>query len=167
MIPSLLTEPSQITYTIECNNAYIIQDKEHGESITIASLTTNRYLDRIIQILRGNNDIDALRLIKMNSINNITTLWNIVFYRTGEFISKDELEKIIASYASNYINDYGDLVDGINGESIYVLPINYIMKSMGYNGLIGDDSSTNGWGRGCVCYDYDQAIVIQGSTARY
>jgi hypothetical protein len=166
MIPPLLTDSTQITYTIECPNAYIIQDKEHGDSLTLASLNTNRYLDRIIQVLNGNQDMNALTLIQMNSITNLTTLWNIVLYRTGEFITKDWLEQILANYATNYVNN-NDLIDSVNGDAIHILPINDIMKALGHDGIIGDDSSTNGWGRGCVSYNYDQAVILQGGVARY
>lgn len=166
IIPSLLTDQSQITYRIECPNAYIIQDKEHGESITVASLHTNRYLDRIIPALRADNNLDALSLIKMNSIQNLTTLWNIVLYRTNQFITQEWLEQVLANYAIRYISDQS-LVDSVNGDIIQELPINIVMRELGYDGLIGDDPYTNGWGRGCVSYNYDQAVIIQGGVARY
>lgn len=166
IIPSLLTDPSQITYNIVCPNAYIIQDKEHGESVTVASLHTNRYLDRIIPVLRANNTLDALSLIKSNSIQNLVTLWNIALYRTEEYITEMWLEQILADYVLRYIND-NSLVDNINGNTIEQLPINDIMTKLGHDGIIGDDPYTNGWDRGCVSYNYDQAVLIQGGVARY
>lgn len=166
MIPSLLTDQSQITYRIECPNPYIIQDKEHGESITVASLHTNRYLDRIIPALRADNSLDTLSLLQMNSIQNLTTLWNIVFYRTEQYITQEWLEQVLANYIIRYISNH-TLVDSINGDSIQELPINDIMRQLGYDGIIGDDPYTNGWGRGCVSYNYEQAVVVQGGVARY
>lgn len=166
IIPSLLTNNTQITYKINCENPYLIQDKEHGESITVASLHTNRYLDRIIPFLQGDNSINPLSLIRMNSIQNITTLWNIVFYRTNQFITQDWLEHILVNYINRYIKD-SNLVDGINGNIIQELPINDIMKGLGYDGIIGDDPYTNSWDRGCVSYNYNEAVLLQGDIARY
>ena len=166
IIPSLLTDQNQITYRIACPNAYIIQDKEHGESITVASINTNRYLDRIIPALSADNSLDALSLIQMNSIQNLTTLWNIVFYRTEQFITQEWLERVLTSYVIRYISDHS-LVDSINGDSIQELPINDIMLGLGYEGILADDVYNNGWNRGCVSYNYSQANIIQGDTARY
>ena len=166
IIPSLLTDQSQISYRIQCPNAYIIQDKEHGESITVASLHTNRYLDRIIPALRSDNSLNPLSLLQMNSIQNLTTLWNIVFYRTEQYITQEWLEKVLTNYIVRYISDH-NLVDSINGDSIQELPINDVMKELGYDGIIGDDPYTNGWGRGCVTYNYDQAVIVRGGIASY
>ena len=171
-IPNLRTDPSQVVNKIDCPNAYPIQDKEHGDSITVASLHTNRYLDRIIQALRFNgphenlNIDNALELIRMNSITNLVTLWNIVFYRTQDILTQDWLEQTLADYVVRYLQD-DSLQDTINGNSIQELPINDIMTGMGYEGLIADDSYNNGWNRGCVSYNYSQATILQGSIARY
>jgi len=166
IIPSLLTNNTQITYQIICQNPYLVQDKEHGESITVASLHTNRYLDRVIPFIQGDKSIDPLSIIRMNSIQNITTLWNIVFYRTGQFINQDWLENILVNYINRYIND-SNLIDGINGDILQELPINDILKGLGYDGIIGDDSYTNSWDRGCVSFNYKEAVFLQGGIARY
>ena len=167
MIPHLLTDENQITYLIDCPNAYIIQDKEHGESITVASLNTNRYLDRIIPALQSDDSIKPLDFIQMNTIHNLCTLWNIVLYRTNQHITQDRLELVLANYVIRYISSQPTLVDSINGNPIQELPINDIMRELGHDGIIGDDPYTNGWDRGCVSYNYDQAVIIQGSLARY
>jgi hypothetical protein len=167
-IESFLLDSNQLVYKIDCPNAYIIQDEEHGESITTASLNTNRYLDDVIQSLRGNNitDInDALVFIDNNS-HNLVTLWNIVFYRTHEIITKDTLDYILASYAIRYLTD-DYLVDSVNGEILQELPINDIMREFGYEGLLASDIYNNGWNRGCVSYNYSQASIIRGDTAKY
>lgn len=181
IIPSLLTEANQSVYLIDCQNAYPIQDKEHGESLTIASLNTNRYMDRIIQALRGlqnltldnnesPNDMNgyntALGLIRMNENKTLLRLWNIVLYRTQDQISKEWLDDILAKYAIKYLTDT-TLVDSVNGDSLQELPINDIMLALGYDGIIASDPYNNGWNRGCVSYNYSLAGVIQGETARY
>ena len=164
-LSSLVTESNQLVYPIECPDAYIVQDQEHGESITIASLHTNRYLDRIILGVSKETTIDEITsLIHMNSITNLVTLWNIVLYRTQEYISQTWLEDVLASYVFKYIQD-ASLVDSINGEIIQELPINDIMSNLGYDGLLADDAYNNGWNRGCVSYRYGS--IIQGSNARY
>jgi len=168
-IPTLLTEPNQSVYLIEIPNAYIIQDKEHGESITIASLNTNRYMDRIIQLLResDNPTFEAAKLfIHINEHPSLLILWNIVFYRTQEMIDQDWLENILAQYAVNYLKN-NNLLDSLNGNFINELPINNIMRELGYDGLLASDPYNNGWDRGCVSYNYSQASIIQGETARY
>jgi len=168
-IPSLLTDPSQSVYIIDVPNAYIVQDKEHGESITIASLNTNRYLDRIIESLRGdpviNLDIIHER-IRINESPNLFTLWNIVLYRTEDIITKEQLEEIMSQYVLKYLTD-ASLTDSINEEFLQELPINDIMQMLGYDGILASDVYNNGWDRGCVSYNYAQANIIQGETARY
>lgn len=159
----------QLIYEIDCPNAYIVQDKEHGDSITVASLHINRYLDRIIQVFRSDNNLtitDISSVIRMNSIQNLVTLWNIVLYRTQDSISQEWLEGLLANYVLKYLRD-NTLVDSVNGNAIQELPINDIMQSLGYEGLLADDLSNNGWDRGCVSYNYSQAVILRGDMARY
>lgn len=168
-IDSLITQSGQLVYKIDSSYSYIIQDKEHGESITIASLNTNRYMDRIIQSLRGDRFVtfeSALNRIQTNESSTIFTLWNIVFYRTNDTITKLWLDYILADYAFRYIND-DSLVDTINNNIIQELPINDIMKHLGYEGLLASDPYNNGWDRGCISYNYLDAAIIQGETAKY
>ncbi|CAH6419423.1 Hypothetical protein HVR_LOCUS619 [uncultured virus] len=168
-ISNLLTDPNQSAYRIDCPNAYIVQDKEHGESITVASLHTNRYLDKIIQIVRASSEptLDGVEfLIRANSIENLVVLWNIVLYRTEEIITQEWLENILAQYVLKYLTD-DTLIDSVNGNVIQELPINDILGALGYEGILGDDTYINGWGRGCVSYNYSQAQIITGDTALY
>lgn len=186
-LSSLLVEPNQSLYLIPCPNAYPIQDKEHGESLTIASINTNRYLDNIIQSLRENLSLNfetALVRIQINESPNLLTLWNIVLHRTRDMITQETLNNLFAQYVVDYLEELEvensktsmKLIDSINGEVIYELPINYIMKALGYNGIIASDIYNNGWNRGCVNYDYLQLLkyntsspigIIRGETARY
>lgn len=156
-------------YLIDCFDSYIIQDKEHGESITWASLETNRYLDRILRYLESNQitGLEEIRYIfSINESPDLITLWKIVFYRTGDSIRKSQLENILVNYVYKYLND-NTLLDTLTNQVIQELPINHIMLELGYGGLISTDAFNNGWDRGCVCYDYSQATVIEGDTALY
>lgn len=168
-IPSLVVSPKQTVYLIDCPNAYIIQDKEHGLSISFASSHTNQYMDRIIIALQGVAEVDyeiALAQIRATESSNIITLWNIALYRTQDTITQDWLEDILAQYAVGYLSSY-DFVDTVNDDALQELPINDIMRCLGYTGLLAADLYSNGWDRGCVSYYYDQVSIIQGSTARY
>ncbi len=163
------TNPNQQVFTISCPYAYPIQDKEHGDSITIASLQTNRYLDSIIRALKDGDFISyeiAHKFIKDNREDKLYTLWNIVFYRTNDFISRDKLDEILANYVVKYLTDRS-LIDSLNGQPLQELPINDIMLSMGYDGIIAQDTYNNGWDRGCINYQYSQAAILQGETALY
>jgi hypothetical protein len=162
-----LVGSSDDVYEITLNNPYIISDREHGESITVASLHTNRYLDRILSSLNENTTLDKIRLIiEINSHPNLSILWNIVFYRNGNKITQTWLEKILAKYCHDYITN-NTLIDSITGDKIFVLPINYIMDELGYDGLLASDAYNNGWDRGCISYNYSKVNILQGSVAKY
>ena len=170
-VSTLRSDSNQEIYKIELSNPYLIQDKEHGESLTIASLNTNAYLDRMLEPLRNEFVDDSffdtvLTQIKLNNNPALFTLWNIVFYRTRDFLSQDVLDSLLAEYLVEYlISD--NFVDTISGEPVYELPINLILRSLGYDGVIASDPYNNGWDRGCVSYDYDLAGIIEGEKARY
>lgn len=153
-----LTINNKLVYEIDVSQGYDVQDKEHGESITIASLLTNRYLDKIIlDVKSSNNNVDIENFIVNDNIENLVILWNIVFYRTREYISYDTLKTILSDYLVEYFSKENNLKDKRNNEPLIALPINYIMKNMGYNGLIADDQYNNGWDRGCVSFNYDNS----------
>jgi len=146
-------------YEINMLKAYDIQDKEHGESITTASLLTNRFLDRV---LFSNSSIDT-KLLNEN-IENLVILWNIVFYRSKQYISYNKLQNILSNYLNEYLTNH-ELTDRRNDKSLIAFPINYIMKEMGYTGLIADDLYNNGWDRGCVSYIFEETdIIIEGKA---
>src|SRR5437868_2419451 len=107
-------------YELDCQHCYLVQDKEHGESITTASLITNRYLDNTILTTRGRTNFDfieSLSQIQSVDIGNLVTLWNIVFYRSGDYISQVTLENILADYLVLYLG-YNDLFDSQSNEPI-------------------------------------------------
>lgn len=168
-VDALRNAPDQEVYEIDCSSAYPLQDKEHGESLTVASLNTNRYLDRILESLREAEEINfatVLGQIKLNESPTLFTLWNIVLYRTFDSLSRDELNEILAQYVVDYLTG-SSLRDTVNGEPLQELPINRILQRLGYDGVIASDPYNNGWNRGCVSYNYSQAQVIQGEFARY
>jgi len=154
-------------YEIDVPEAYDIQDKEHGESITIASILTNRYLDTIISRFDNSSDInDVVEILKNDNIQNLVILWNIVFYRTKRYISYEKLEEILINYLQEYFTNH-ELIDKRSNVSIIALPINYIMKEMGYTGLIADDLYNNGWDRGCVSYLFEKSDPLLQGKALY
>lgn len=168
-IERMKSSPEQTVYEIECPDAYILQDKEHGDSITVASLHTNRYLEEIIQFARFNLNKsyeDILQFIRSEPIDHLVTLWNIVFYRTMEHINKNILESILAEYVVKYFTD-DSIIDSINGDILQEQPINFIMRELGHDSIIANDVYNNGWNRGCVNYNYTYADIIQSGNAPY
>lgn len=176
-IMNLRTSQDQAIYNIDCSRAYPIQDREHGESLTVASLNTNRYLDSILELFneddyqsyRDYENIklsDILSVIESNQSPKLFTLWNIVLYRTYDSLSQETLNTIMAQYVLDYLTDFS-LTDSVNGNPINELPINRILGYLGYDGIIADDPYNNGWDRGCVSYNYNQAQVVEGEFARY
>jgi hypothetical protein len=162
-----LTLKNTLIHELDMTNAYDVQDKEHGESITIASLLTNRYLDKIISNSIYTKNTDNIGdIIKNDNIENLVILWNIVFYRTGEYISYEILEKILSNYLIRYFSQ-STIKDKRNDEPLIALPINYIMMGMGYDGLLADDQFNNGWGRGCVSFNYDNSDSFTLGKAFY
>lgn len=158
-----LSIDNKLIYEIDLLEAFDIQDKEHGESITIASLLTNRYLDKIISNV---DKTDIFDFIKNDNIENLVILWNIVFYRSKRYISYEKLENILSNYLIEYFTNH-ELIDKRTNTSIIALPINYIMKEMGYTGLMADDLYNNGWDRGCVSYLFDKSDPLTEGKAFY
>lgn len=154
-------------YELDLLKAYDVQDKEHGESITTASLLTNRYLDKVISKIEGVSMISNIsNIIKSDDIESLVILWNIVFYRNKRYISYEQLEKILINYLTEFFTNH-ELFDIRDNISIIALPINYIMKEMGYIGLIADDIYNNGWDRGNVSYLFDKSDSLIKGTALY
>jgi hypothetical protein len=164
-----VSDPRQKVYQIDCSNPYIVQDKEHGDSITTASLHTNSYLDRLIEGIRTTltkSIADPSTLIQLNSVENLVNLWNIVLFRTGQSITKQWLETILEDYINIYLGD-NTLFDTTSQEPIQELPINHIMQELGFDGLLAKDSYNNRWNRGCVCYTMPSSVILRGSVAPY
>jgi hypothetical protein len=158
-----LSIDNELIYEIDVLKALDVQDKEHGESITIASLLTNRYLDKIIS---RNDIIDISDVVKNDNIENLVILWNIVFYRNKRYISYEKLENILSNYLTRYLTNH-KLIDKNDNMTLIALPINYIMEEMGYTGLIADDLYNNGWDRGCVSYNFNKFDILSEGKAFY
>jgi len=160
----------QTIYPIELQNPFIIQDADHLNNLITTSMSTNRYIDKFLtvhsekQLSYG----DIITLIRSDPIDNLLILWLIVFARsrTPNPFNKLQLEILLSNYIWYYLTD-SSLHDSINGKVIHELPINYIMRILGYNGLLGDDKETNSWSRGNVSYKYFvESIILEGSGAR-
>jgi hypothetical protein len=72
--PSVLkTDNNQIIYEVSVKSPYIVQDAEHGDSITAASIQTNIYIDNVLNSIQGNDlnikilaeNIDDLQVLKL------------------------------------------------------------------------------------------------------
>lgn len=168
-----VSHKGQQIYTIESPEAYPLQDKEHGESLTMASLQTNLYMDTILEFVTSKNwhservDLrSAIAIIKSESTQNLVTLWNMVFYRAGGAISKDWLDDVLAEYVVRYFSR-DPLLDSNTKEEIIELPINDIMTGLGYRGIIASDVDNNINRRGCVSYKLPEDAKTLGSNSYY
>lgn len=148
---------------IQCSRPYFVQDLEHSESLTVASITTSRYID----FLLAHFEDEAEDLVSKSSHLNIVNLWNIVFYRTNNYLSENDFTNLMI----NYINDYHDpnlhYKDSITNKPLFVLPINYIMNHMGFDSIIGSDNHTNAWYSGCVNFNFEKSNVYNSGKALY
>jgi hypothetical protein len=146
---------NQVVYKITCSNPFMIQDESHSGSITVASMATNTFLDKIT----------AADQIKTQNIDNVVNLWNIVFFRSDDYvlITSEVLKTILYNY---FVKD-SLLKDTRTGQKVKELPINSIFRYYNYDGLLGDDAETNAWSKGCISYDYDfMDVVIEGRGGR-
>ena len=80
-------------------------------------------------------------------------------------ITKEQLSQLLAQYVYQYRKP-SMIVDTNIKVEIAELPINSIMRFMGYHGLIAVDSYNNGWDRGCVSYDYNTVGQTLGSVRK-
>ncbi len=160
-------------HQLDFEQPYIVQDKEHGDSITKASLETNSYLDRLIANLvaaRGLTTLSASAesLIEINDIQRLVNLWNIVLFRTGHTISKSDLESILITYLQDYVQD-DSIRDEKSNEVLKIAPINKILGFLGFDGLLASDAYNNRWNRGCVLFSYrgTTPLLLTGSVEPY
>jgi len=126
-------------------------------------------LDGILRTLYANKvqDISDIRgYIQEEDIKNLLNLWNIVFCRGGKQIELEWFHETLSLYLYKYIN-LTELTDPLSGKIIQELPINLIMRSLGYDGILASDFHNNKWNRGCVSFNYEQASIIQGNRAAY
>ncbi len=142
-------------YEIKLKSPLFIQDKEHSDSLTTASLITCIFIDNIM------NSIDDFQnsydIIKMHNIDHLYNLWNIVFARVRNNIRYSELEEALVSYFALY-DEVGDLVE---------LPTNIIAKYAGYDGIISSQIYNKDLPGGCVSFDYKIATAINGNIGEF
>jgi hypothetical protein len=162
-------DPRQDIYQIDIPAAYLVQDKEHGDSLTVASLRTNRYLDDLIRRIQSDkvSGADQIRaLIQTTNLDPIVRLWNIVLWRSEGMITREWFQETLIEYIIRYQGSE-NLTDSLTGAPIRELPINLILRRLGYEGILGSDYHSNKWNRGCVSYNYEQAAMLQGNRAAY
>lgn len=123
------------SYNISCSNPYFVQDKEHYESIILASHRMNFYLDNLIHKKYMNQQKNCGKLIQENGYINIYNLWEIVFLRTENQINQKKFRDVLIRYLCDYFKKEDSLQISTNNEMIS-LPINYVMNDMGYDALI-------------------------------
>lgn len=152
----------QNIYTIVCKNPYYLQDKEHGCSLTIASLQTSSYIDMIFPIIMSNSTTleGITEIISLNDIDFLLILWNTVFYRTSpnNMLTKEDLHTILKNYIYNKIE---------STDVLYHLPINDILSHYGYDGILSIDTYNNTWTRGCISYNLHPSYQIIGTSSTY
>jgi hypothetical protein len=168
---SLTRLSGESVYQVDGHNCYPLQDKEHGNSIMLASIHTNRLMDSILLLVQsrsinGYESAIVEDIINQVDVSNLLTLWNIALERTSNSINEVTLKNILKDYAIFFVTDI-DTVDNLTGEYICQLPINNIMGYLGFGGIIASDPYNNGWDRGCVSYDLDLAQELRGSVARF
>ena len=144
---------------------YPIQDKEHGESITTASTYTNRYLDSLIVGYRNSENVEIT--LDSEEVSKLYTLWEIVLVRTNDMLPYEQLQMLLSQYLQDFFSR-APLLSTRDRLELVVLPINYIMKYLGYQGLVADDFDNNNDERKCVLYDYDiETVILEGSYSDY
>jgi len=132
-------------------NPFYIRDRYHSDSLRLASLHTNMYVDECILYLKTHTYIDIntiRRHVDATYPDNLTVLWFIVYERTH--VRKPDIKEILVRYISYYFS-YNNMYDTFTGQVIKFLPINYIMDDGKYDSIIDA-----GWGsRSCVSYKFD------------
>lgn len=172
-LTELKSTPDQPVYIIKCETPFFIQDSDHLNSLISASMATNRYIDNLINQLKnkfaGKTAFfnDFLGAVNNDNTDKLLILWSIVYSRSmlGNSLNTVLLNNLLANYLWEYFTD-SSLRDSIKDDIIHELPINHIMRFLGYDSMIGDDRETNSWGRGCISFNYAQAQILEGYGSR-
>lgn len=130
-------------FEIKCENPYVIQDLEHDDSVTVASLATNNYLNKVLgQVNSGETDFF------LPETEPLLTLWNIALLRTGDELTRKDLEGILGRYLITYL---------ASQDRIQELPVNNIFRFLRYDSLLTTSTRLL---RKCVHFEY-------GKTPRF
>ncbi len=173
--PYTYLRPGEFFKLVTLKNPLELQDQAHGESLTLASFQTNIYLDRVLNTVSFDADLDEALLkvgirdiIRDNSIEHLILLWNIVLERQKGKKRVDEvfLTNVFVDYLISYLQG-NELTDTLYGWGLHELPINWILRKLGYDGLLASDAFNNTWNRGCVSYNYAEAEILEGGDRRY
>lgn len=159
-------KPDRSSTIIEMKNPYMLQDIDHGNSLTVASLQSNRFLDNILIIVRGDEDFSFSHIKDVISDKwepHLFTVWNIVLHRTSDFLSSEDLINIFTNYIYLYFTS-NIWFDTYTKQSLQDLPVNHVLSALSYTGIL---TKENIWDRGSVSYDYSKAVIFLGETAPY
>lgn len=119
---------------ITCSNPLMIQDEYHSDSLTAAALTTNIYIDGVV-----NGDPVISSTVKV-----LEEKWRIFFQRSNVII--EDFPDILNEYIEYYRSNRGP------GNLLYQFT-NKILGDSGFDGIISSVSTDNsGTDRGCVKY---------------
>lgn len=143
----------KVLYKITLSNAFFLQDKEHGESLTLASLSTLKYLNDYFA-----ENIDLQSFLKNNDPQDLVEKWNIVLARNVKkmILNSEDLKLVILKFLENYNHP---LTDSYDGSFLVVQPVNVLLTSLGFDGIIATDEFNNSWDRGCVKFDFQDCLL--------
>jgi hypothetical protein len=144
-------------FRIDCPKSYFLQDKEHGDSVILASLHTNRLIDRFLE-----------RLVPPTAkeVGAVVTLWNLALSRTGDQLTLTQFQEIVTQYLDDW-KKQPTIFDSRTGEGLQELPINRVLRSLGYDGVVSVDEANNGWGKGCVAFTVPEGTPCYGGRQWY
>lgn len=148
--------PNVNFYDLQCRDPFIIEDKYHLKSITVAANSTARYINKIITT---NEDMN------IDDVFHLSNLWNIVFYRHGDWpFTIETFGNVLINYI-NYIRTDQSLID-MQQNVTHELPMNFVFRYLGYQSLISDDDAVNDFQNGCLILNYrDYRASIESKGA--
>ena len=145
---------------IKISKPYLIQDKEHLNSIIQASNLTNIFLDKIKLLIPSSDfvniragTVDKVLAKDLDELRRLHLLWSIALRRTGHGFDIKKFYQILYEYVIAYTGP-----DSYFGLSSYAfpLPINFIMlEGLGITGIILRKKDSNLYGTNSVSFKID------------
>lgn len=146
----LYTDKPDLGITVTITKPLILHDEMDGRMLTVASVETNRYVDKVVLKIQTGDFETINQVVKETSTKAIKLLWNSFLYRREKKINSKKLKEILISYIDHYFND--TQIHNFSNDVIHQTPINFILHNLDYNGIYATDDFNNGWCRGCVAY---------------
>ena len=128
------------TFRTRLVKPFFIQDNEHESSVLYASQQTNEVIDKMIA--------SAIQFFEEKDVHRLTNLWNIALARVEDKIEEIDVHRILVRYIDEY-NEESIIIDSRFNYPLQELPINYILKHLGYDGVI---NPLNAWKRESVAF---------------